>query len=208
LQGIASAAFLGYSLTLIGVPRSVQILERFWFSESGAEKVAFGSGSALKRTEEFCFYESSLMAICIPSQVDCIAESPLAANALEAVAGCEVNSQCTILRHILADERDAMVERYFAGEQDVVSRHVRVIGDVCFSNKKFGSLNLAPDSELGCWKGDALNCAQCNVLLLQIQRKGPAGQASEMQISRHSDLKEEHVRNSLNRSALQDVHCR
>jgi hypothetical protein len=149
LQRIERAAFLCCSLKLIGTPRSVEILERFSFSKSGVEMITCESRSALRQIERFWFYESSLKNICIPSQVNFIGESALAANAFALAGICEENDPFTIGECKVVDERDAIPVGYFGGGgRDVVSKYIRVIGHMCFSKIKFGSLNFAPDSEL------------------------------------------------------------
>jgi hypothetical protein len=74
----------------------------------------------------------------------------------------------------LFDERDAMAVRCFRGGKRVVlGKHVRVLGHICFSRKKkkFGASGFAPESELGLLEWNAMNCAQCNVSLFQVQSK-------------------------------------
>jgi hypothetical protein len=82
------------------------VLEHSCFSDSGVERVAFGS--ELKRIEEFCFYETSLKNVSIPSQVDFIGESAVAVNTLGLVEVSGVNAQFTICEHALVDERSAI----------------------------------------------------------------------------------------------------
>jgi hypothetical protein len=138
-QRIGRPAFRCYSLKLIGIPRSVEILERFAFSKHGTKVVTFESGSALGRIEELCFYESSLKNIWIPGHVDFIGESAVAVDPLELIEVCDANAQFMISEHILIDERDAITVRYFGGwERISVSKRVRIIGHMCFDKRKFG----------------------------------------------------------------------
>jgi hypothetical protein len=134
---------------LIRIPQRVEILEEFGFSKSGAEMITFESGSALNKIEGFCFYESSLKNICIPSEVDFILKFAFTGNVPELVEVCEANVQLMITEHTRVDQRDAIVVRYFEADRAaVVSKHVRVIGHDCFSRMTFERLSFAPNSEL------------------------------------------------------------
>jgi hypothetical protein len=53
--------------------------------------------------------------ICIPSMVDFIWESALAAIALELIEFCELNAQFATSEHMLVGQRDAIAVRCFGG---------------------------------------------------------------------------------------------
>jgi hypothetical protein len=131
--------------------------------------MTFESESALKEIEGCCFYESSLTNVHIPSKVDFIGESGLAANALELGKVCDANARFTISEHTHFDEREAIAIHYFGGgERVVVKKDVRVIGRMCFSNKTFGSLNFAPDSELALLEGRSFELCSVQRVIIPI----------------------------------------
>jgi hypothetical protein len=125
------------------------------------ETITFKSGSALKRIEAFCCYESSVKNIWIPNKVEFIRESALAVNELELVEVCETNAQFTIFERTLVDARNATAVRCFGeGGRVVVGEDVWIIDHVCLRwSSDCWPMNRTRNWH--CWKGDALNCSRC-----------------------------------------------